>query len=234
MHADGGCGCGGGGGCAGQCHILCQMIACAPNAVTTEGSRPRRFDGCRAQGQRGRCPSMFRFRYWCRNRHGGMSAPATLCARGKRATRPLPLHAYGASRRIWPALALYVFLSLLTSGCVSFMLFMSFMVISTCSNRRKVLTDLSHNVMGCGVYAHACSHGSQACQYVIQHSKPDARRGCVNDLRTLRRTHQRSSAFIPVSLLRDATTQQPSATQYRKSLRRNNLHNCVSHCISRL
>jgi len=72
------------------------------DAATREGRRPRRPDGCRAQGQRGRCPSMFRFRYRYRNRnrHGGLPAPAALCARGTRAARPLPLQFYVTSRRI--------------------------------------------------------------------------------------------------------------------------------------
>jgi len=64
--------------------------------IVMEGRRPRRLYVRGARGQRGRCRSMFGCRYWNRNRnrHGGPAAPAGLCARGMRATRPLPLHVW--------------------------------------------------------------------------------------------------------------------------------------------
>ena len=50
--------------------------------IFTEGRRPRQAYARGVKGQRGRCPSMLRYRHRNRNLHGGPPATAGLCGAG--------------------------------------------------------------------------------------------------------------------------------------------------------
>jgi len=69
-------------------HLVHRLPQCSdiPDPATRKGRRPERPDGCRAEGQRGRCPS----HHWYRNHYGGWSArrPYARGAHGQRGRCP--------------------------------------------------------------------------------------------------------------------------------------------------